>query len=404
MNQFAHLMLDENLLDALEHMGIQTPTAIQQAAIPPILEGQDVLACAATGTGKTLAFALPLLQFRIDQGPITQQKSLILVPTRELAYQIQYVIHQLAASVSVKILMITGGVSPSKQRDHLAYGYDLIIATPGRLLSLISDENLALADIAHVVIDEADRMLDMGQSQDVRAVLMTISKGFQCCLFSATLAGSGVAHFAQQVLHDPQVIRLHAENEKSDKVSQLVYFADNQEHKRALLLAILQRDNCHSALVFCNKRERAEILTHWLQAQNISAQVIHGDVEQATRRQRLRKFRKGQIQVLVATDVAARGLDLTGITHVINYDMPFKGQLYIHRIGRTGRGAQSGIAISLVEHYDLKNLDRVEHHLKTRLPVGKIKGLVARSKVFKGRNKKKKSRPYVAKKHRQSPV
>jgi ATP-dependent RNA helicase SrmB len=401
---FDDLMLDDTLLQALAKLDFQTPTAIQEATIPVILEGKDVLAGAATGTGKTAAFVLPTLQQLIDEPNTSgQPKFLMLAPTRELAFQIQHVVTQLAKNIKINTAIVTGGFSQAKQAIFAQQACDIIIATPGRLLNLVSDEVIDLADIDMVIIDEADRMLDMGQGPDVLALLATISDGFQACLFSATLSGSGVEIFAEELLADAEVIQIDAANKKSDQVSQQVYFADNKDHKQALLLAIVNDESCQSAIVFCNKKERAVEVTDWLQSQNISAQVMHGDFNQATRRDKTRKFRIGQIKVMVATDVAARGLDLTNISHVINYDIPFKGDVYIHRIGRTGRAEQVGTAINLVEHHDLKNLERVEFHLKTKLPVAKIKGLEPKSKINKSKAKKKADKPrYVAKKDRVS--
>ncbi len=401
---FDDLMLDDKLLAALTSIRFTIPTEIQEATIPLILEGKDVLAGAATGTGKTAAFVLPALQQLIDEpnnGP--DPKVLILAPTRELAFQIQNVVTQLAKNTRINTVIVTGGFSQYKQAEYAQKACDIIVATPGRLLNLVSDEVIDLSDIDMVIIDEADRMLDMGQGPDVLALLATIADGFQACLFSATLAGSGVEIFAEELLHDAEVIQINAANEKSDQVSQTIYYADNKDHKQALLLSIINNPASSSVLVFCNKRERAEEVTEWLQSQNISAQVMHGDFDQAVRRDKTRKFRIGQIKVMVATDVAARGLDLTNISHVVNYDVPFKGEMYIHRIGRTGRGDQTGTAINLVEHHDLKNLERIEFHLQTKLPVAKIKGLEPKSKMNKAKSKSKKNtdKPrYVSKKNR----
>ena len=399
---FDDFFLDDRLLQALEKLGFKTPTAIQEAAIPVILEGKDILAGAATGTGKTAAFVLPLLQQLIDEPNRSQQaKILMMAPTRELAFQIQHVVKQLAKNINIEIAIITGGFSPAKQTEFLSQKCDIIIATPGRLLNLVSDEIVDLSDIDIVVIDEADRMLDMGLGPDVLSILATIANGFQACLFSATLSGSGVDIFAEELLSDAKIIQVDAANQKSDQVSQTVYFADDKTHKQALLLHILEDITCLSALVFCNKKEQAEDVAEWIQSRNISAQVMHGDFNQAIRRDKTRKFRIGQIKVMVATDVAARGLDLSNISHVINYDLPFRGDVYIHRIGRTGRAQKIGNAINLVAHHDQKNLERIEYHLEGKLPVGKFKGLEPKSvkkeaKKHKNAGKKR----YVAKKDR----
>lgn len=402
---FDDLFLDDALLNALNSLDFKIPTAVQEAAIPFILQGKDVLAGAATGTGKTAAFVLPALQLLIDTPNRDKDRFpriLILAPTRELAFQIQHVVKQLSKQLDVNTSIVTGGFSQYKQAEFLQNACDIIIATPGRLLNLVADEAIDLSDIDMVIIDEADRMLDMGQGPDVMTLLGTISNGFQACLFSATLAGSGVKIFAEEILTDAEVVQINAANEKSDQVTQLVYFADNKEHKQALLLASINEPSCTSAIVFCNKKERAEEITEWLQSKNVSAQVMHGDFNQATRLDKTRKFRIGQIKVMVATDVASRGLDLTNISHVINYDLPFRGDIYIHRIGRTGRAAQTGVAINLVEHNDKDRLDRIEYHLQYKLTVAKMKGLAAQSKTGKNKIKKKDdSKPrYVSKKDR----
>jgi len=382
--KFDDLFLDDTLLQVLETQKFKTPTAIQEAAIPVILEGRDVLAGAATGTGKTAAFVLPILQQFIDEPNHQKQaRVLILAPTRELAFQIQHVIKQFSKPLDINTVIVTGGFSPGKQADFLHQDCDIVIGTPGRLLNLVSDEILDLSDIDMVVIDEADRMLDMGLGPDVLSLLATIANGFQACLFSATLAGTGVEIFAEELLRDAEIIQIDAANTKSEQVSQTVFLADDKAHKQALLLASIKDDSCSSAIVFCNKKERAVEVTQWLQSQNISAQVM------------------GQIKVMVATDVAARGLDLNNISHVINYDMPYRGDSYIHRIGRTGRAEQLGAAINLVEHHDLKNLERIEFHLKNAIPIGKIKGLEPKSKKkAKSKGKAAKRKPYIAKKDR----
>jgi ATP-dependent RNA helicase SrmB len=398
---FTDLMLDDALIQALDTIQFKTPTAIQEAVIPHILEGKDVLAGAATGTGKTAAYVLTILQQFIDEpNDRNQARVLILTPTRELAFQVQHVIKQLAQYIDIRTAIITGGFSPAKQLE-LGQGCDIIIATPGRLLSFVAEEKLDISDLDTVIIDEADRMLDMGQGPDVATVLSTVANGFQACLFSATLAGTGVEIFAEELLRDAEVIQLDAANSKSEQVSQSVLFADDKQHKQALLRAVITSTDCVSALVFCNKKERAIETANWLQSQNISAQVMHGDFSQAIRRDKTRKFRNGQIKVMVATDVAARGLDLPSISHVINYDLPIRGDIYIHRIGRTGRGQQTGTAINLVEHHDLKHLERIEYHLKTKLPSIKIVGLEPQSKHRdKAKKKSANKKPYIAKQNR----
>jgi len=398
---FEDFMLDESLLSAIASQRYSEPTPIQQETIPLLLAGEDVLACAATGTGKTAAFVLPLLQKLLDEPNHGRlPKALILAPTRELAFQIQHVINNLGKSEAPSTAMITGGQAPTAQLAYLEQGCDIVIATPGRLLNLVENDQADLSEIEYVVIDEADRMLDMGQGPDVANVLATITTAFQTSLFSATLAGSGVELFANALLPNAARIEIDAANQYAEQVTQQVYLADNKAHKQALLSAIIQSADCQSALIFCNKKERAEEVTDYLQSQNISAQVIHGDFSQADRRERTRKFRQGKVKVLVATDVAARGLDLPQVSHVINYDVPFRGDIYIHRVGRTGRAGQTGIAVNLVEPHDQKNLQRVEHHIGKALPVLKMKGLAPKAKSNKTKTKNKDKPRYIAKKDR----
>lgn len=397
---FDDLMLDQPLLESVAKQGFTTPTPIQREAIPLLLAGEDVLACAATGSGKTLTFVLPLLQKMLDEpnkGKLA--RALILAPTRELAFQTQYVVNTLlGAIISPRVAMITGGQSPAAQIDYLHKGCDIIIATPGRMLQLIEQEQADLSEVEYVVIDEADRMLDMGQGPDVANVLAAIGTAFQTSLFSATLAGAGVDLFANALLPNAQRIEIDAANQYARQVSQTVYLADNKEHKQALLTAVINLPECQSALVFCNKKERAVEIAEYLQSQNLSAQVIHGDYSQADRRERTRKFRQGKIKVLVATDVASRGLDLPQVSHVINFDVPFRGDIYIHRVGRTGRAGQPGNAVNLVEPNDQKNLQRIEHHIGQTLPVRKMRGLASKAKRNKKKNKDKPR--YIAKKDR----
>ncbi|WP_044408704.1 DEAD/DEAH box helicase [Thiomicrospira microaerophila] len=396
---FAELELDELLLDALEQHGFHRPTPIQQATIPVMMAGQDVLAGAATGTGKTAAFVLPALQHLIDNPSQTRSpRILMLAPTRELAMQIRQVVRELSQNMSLRSLVITGGLAQDKQIEHLSQPFQILIATPGRLLNLLEQEMVDLEQLEMVIIDEADRMLDMGQGPDVHALLDAIPGDFQAGLFSATLAGTGIHTFAEKTLDQPTVIQVDAANTQSTQVQQMIYFADDRAHKEQLLLTLLQDPSCKSAIVFCNKKERAISLTEWLQAQEIIAQVLHGDFIQAKRLEKISKFKEGKIQVLVATDVAARGLDLLNITHVVNYDLPLRGDLYIHRIGRTGRAQNVGLAISLVEGHELRTLERIQYHLQAKIPVSKIKGMEARLKPSKLKEKKKPHKKKAAKK------
>ena len=379
---FEDLDLDSALLKAVNEQNFHKPTPIQEAAIPALMERLDVLAGAATGTGKTAAFVLPALQYLLDEPQrANQPRILMLAPTRELAFQIHKVIKQLSTYCEFPSIIITGGFKMSQQIENLKRPCDILVATPGRLAKIVQEDEINLSDIEMLIIDEADRMLDMGQGPTVRALLEAIPGDFQAGLFSATLAGGGVEKFAAEILDEPQVIQIDAPNQKSEQVQQMVYLANDKQHKQALLTNLLNDASCNSAIVFCNKKERALEVTEFLQSQNLSAQVLHGDFIQAVRLEKMQKFKSGKIKILVATDVASRGLDMLNITHVINYDMPYRGDNYIHRIGRTGRGQQVGIAISLVERHDLNNLERVQYHLQQKLPIEKVPGLEANFKL-----------------------
>lgn len=392
---FEALDLDPKLLSAIEEQHFHKPTPIQQQAIPEMLLSKDVLAGAATGTGKTAAFVLPALQFLLDDPrPSNKVRVLILAPTRELAIQIHKVVKQLGTYCHFESNVITGGFAADKQLAAMQTQLDILVATPGRLLNIMSKEFIDLSNIELLIIDEADRMLDMGQGPDVLALIEAIPGDFQAACFSATLAGTGLAKFAEDVLDSPTIIQVDAANQQSLQVQQLVYLANDRQHKLALLKAIIEDESCQSALVFCNKKDRAIELNDWLQSQAISSTVLHGDFIQAKRMEKTQKFKQGKVKVMVATDVAARGLDMLNITHVINYDIPFRGDTYIHRIGRTGRAQQVGIAINLVERHDIRNLQRIEYHLQQTLPHAKIAGLKPNYslKDFLSRPKKPKSK------------
>jgi len=396
---FEELDLDPKLLTAIEEQHYHKPTPIQAEAIPEMLLSKDVLAGATTGTGKTAAFVLPALQFLLDvPKPSRLPRVLILAPTRELAFQIHKVVKQLGAHCPFQSSVVTGGFASDKQLEVLQSKMDILVATPGRLLNIMSNEFIDLSDIELLIIDEADRMLDMGQGPDVLALIEAIPGDFQAACFSATLAGSGITKFAEEVLDSPTVIQVNAPNEKSEQIQQWVYLANDKPHKQALLKAILEDETCQSAIVFCNKKERAIELADWLQNEHISSTVLHGDFIQAKRLEKTQKFKQGKVKVLVATDVAARGLDILNVTHVINYDIPYRGDIYIHRIGRTGRAQQVGIAINLVERHDLTNLQRIEYHLQQSLPVSKIKGLEPNFKLKDALKKPKKKKKKTSQK------
>lgn len=393
---FEELDLDPALLAAIEEQHFHKPTPVQAEVIPEFVLRRDVLAGAATGTGKTAAFVLPMLQVLLDNpAPSRFPRVMILAPTRELAFQIHKVVKQLGTHCEFRSNIVTGGFASDKQLENLTGPLDILVATPGRLLNIMSKEFIDLSHIGMVIIDEADRMLDMGQGPDVMALLEAIPTDFQAACFSATLGGSGVERFAEEILDDPAIIQIDAPNQQSQQVQQVLYYADSREHKRALLMNLLEDESCQSALVFCNKKERAIDLKAWLLEQGVAADALHGDMIQAKRLEITKKFTQGKTKVLVATDVAARGLDMLNITHVINYDIPHRGDTYIHRIGRTGRGQNVGIAISLVEVHDLKHLERIQYHMQAKIPVSKISGLEPKHNT--GKPKKAAKKPHKKK-------
>jgi ATP-dependent RNA helicase SrmB len=405
---FEELELDPELLNAIAEQHYNKPTPIQEQAIPHLLMRKDVLAGAATGTGKTAAFVLPALQLLLDTLTPKQRhhnprhhnpRILILSPTRELAFQTHKVVKQLATHTPFVSQIITGGFSAEQQLEKLQQPIDILVATPGRLLNIMSQEFIDLSNIELVIIDEADRMLDMGQGPDVNALLEAIPADFQAACFSATLAGSNIKRFAENILDNPELIQVDAPNQQSANVQQQIIFADDKKHKLALLKNLLEDETCLSAIVFCNKKDKAIELDQWLQQQKISSTVLHGDLVQAKRLAKTKSFMAKKIKVLVATDVAARGLDMLNITHVINYDLPYRGDIYIHRIGRTGRGQQAGIAYSLVESHEIPQLSRIQYHMQAKIPISKIKGMEAKTKVGKAvKAHKKPHKKKIAKK------
>ena len=373
---FEDLHLDPELISALDHIGFKKPTPIQEAAIPLMLERRDLLAGAATGTGKTAAFVLPALQFLLDEPkPSKHPRILILSPTRELAFQTHKVIKQLGHYCDVPSMIVTGGFNYSEQEQKMNAPCDILTATPGRLSKLMAEEAVNLSYVEMVIIDEADRMLDMGQGPTVLGLLEAIPGDFQAGLFSATLSGTGVRKFAEDILDEPDEVQISPPNQQSEQVQQYVYLANDKAHKQQLLLNLIQDGSCHSAVVFCNKKEKAVEVSEWLREQEMQAEVLHGDFIQAVRLEKMNKFKHNKVKVLVATDVAARGLDITHVTHVINYDVPLRGDIYIHRIGRTGRGHNMGIAATLVERHEIPHLQRIEYHLGQKLKPTKIAGL-----------------------------
>ncbi len=368
--KFSELHVTPSILRALEKEQYLAPTPIQEQAIPPILQGRDLLGCAQTGTGKTAAFAVPTLQrLSAHETPAGRRdiRSLILTPTRELALQIYESFCTYGQFTGLRACVIFGGVSQVPQEDALKAGVDILVATPGRLVDLM---NQGLVDLNHVQIltlDEADRMLDMGFIHDVKKIIAKTPTARQTLLFSATMPPEIVA-MSRAILSNPVHVAIQPESPTIDAIEQSVYFVDKQ-NKRLLLLHLLEDPSIVSALVFTRTKHGADRVTKELVRNRIRAQAIHGDKSQNARQRALSDFKSGFTRVLVATDIAARGLDIDDLTHVINFEIPNIPETYVHRIGRTGRAGNSGISISLCDFEEKKLLKDIEKLCGRSIPV-----------------------------------
>jgi len=367
---FAKLGLTDELLQAVADQGYTLPTPVQEKAIPLILAGRDVLAGAQTGTGKTASFTLPLLQRLAantdpDQKP-RRVRALILVPTRELAAQVYESVLTYGKYLSLQVEPIVGGASVGIQTRQLRRGCDIIVATPGRLIDHIKQRNVSLANIEMLILDEADRMLDMGFMPDVKQVMALLPKQRQTLLFSATVPNA-IKALAASVLHHPVEVEVAKQNATAENVSELVY-GIGREYKRELLSYLIGSNNWKQVLVFVRTKHGADRLEKQLIEDGIRSVALHGDKTQGARNKALEYFKTGKVSVLVATDIAARGLDIEDLPHVINYDVPQVPEDYIHRIGRTGRAGSSGVAISLVCPEEAWMLIEIEKLLKRQIP------------------------------------
>ncbi|WP_076540837.1 ATP-dependent RNA helicase SrmB [Shewanella sp. UCD-KL21] len=397
---FEDFDLDPMLLDSLKAMGHLTPTTVQQQTLPMAMEQRDILAKAPTGTGKTASFLLPALQHLIDfpRRFNGQARVLVLTPTRELASQIHRYACHLATDLDLDIGIITGGVPYGPQEEQLEDNVDLLIATPGRLVEYLDKGQFEATEVEILIIDEADRMLDMGFSSVVETIAIEAQGRKQNMLFSATLEGSGVSRFAQVLLNDPVTIDVDSPRSEKAKIHQWAHLADNQAHKFALLCNILQQESVKRTIVFVKTREIVASLEGLLLKAGIPCAFLRGDMEQKKRFQALSKFSKGEVNILLATDVAARGIDIEGITHVINFDMPRSADAYVHRIGRTARAGAKGTAISLIEAHDMRIVNKIERYIEQPLKRRYIDGLRPTHKEAKVPGKKKDKVKIAAKK------
>ncbi|MFM2483279.1 ATP-dependent RNA helicase SrmB [Celerinatantimonas sp. YJH-8] len=387
---FDQLELDDELLASLEQQQITRPTTIQQEVIPVLLDGYDVLASAPTGTGKTLAFLLPAFQHLLDfprrkQGPA---RVLILTPTRELALQVAEQARLLAEQSGHHIVDITGGVNHQEHAAQFNAGCDIVVATPGRLIEYINAQVFDCQAIEWLILDEADRMLDMGFIREMRQIADELTARSHTALFSATLEGELLEQFAAEVMQNAQTIRVDPPRRERAKILELYHHCDTLDHKRAILCHYLRSDEVTRAIVFVKTRDRLDELVAYLQSQNIPSVYLRGEMTQGRRNDALERFKSGKVNVLIATDVASRGIDIADISHVFNYDMPRTADVYVHRIGRTARAGKKGCAINLVEAHEIAILGKIERYTKNPMRRRVIDSLRPQHKIPKKAPKK----------------
>lgn len=368
---FENLNINKAILKALKTKGYLNPTPIQEKSIPIILEGMDFLGCAQTGTGKTAAFAIPILQNLYNEKTMAKKpkqiKALILAPTRELAIQIGDSFTDYGRYLGLKNTVIFGGVSKMHQIRALRAGVDILIATPGRLLDLMNQNYINLNTVNYFVLDEADRMLDMGFIDDVKKIIATLPKNRQTLLFSATMPKE-ISELVDSLLVDPEKVAVDPVSSTIDTIDQEIYFVD-KKNKKFLLNHLLKNDSITSALVFSRTKRGANKITIDLEKVGVRAQAIHGNKSQTARQKALNDFKSGKTRVLVATDIAARGIDVEELSHVINFDLPNIPETYVHRIGRTGRAGLEGIALSFCDHEEKEYLKDIEKLISKSIPV-----------------------------------
>ena len=403
---FKNLGLSDELLNTIQKEGYSEATPVQERAIPLIIKGMDILAGAQTGTGKTAAFALPILN-RLQQYKSKKRRirALILTPTRELAAQVNNSFRTYGIALPFKTVEIFGGVSMRPQKSKLKKGVDIVVATPGRLLDHLSQNTIDLSGVEVLVLDEADRMLDMGFKKDIEKVIKQLPEKKQNLLFSATFPKE-IQKLASRLLNSPKKIQVASENSTAEKVKQTVYPVD-QSRKRELLIHSIKENNWFQVLVFIKTKRAADKLTRQLNKQRILSDTIHGNKTQAARTKALENFKKGKVQVLVATDVAARGIDIDLLPVVINFNLPMVAEDYIHRIGRTARAGKEGEAISLVCAEEFNLLSDIERLLKFRIPREDIEGFETTQHLnttnLKPKNNQNKKSNYQGSKRRKRP-
>lgn len=368
---FENLEIIEPILKSLKEEGYTKPTPIQEKSIPHLIKGKDMLGCAQTGTGKTASFAIPVLQNiysdeKSEKGA-RKIKALILAPTRELAIQIEESFTAYGKYLNIKNLVIFGGVPQNPQTRALKQGVDVLIATPGRLIDLVNQKFIDLQNVEYFVLDEADRMLDMGMINDVKKIIAKLPKVRQNMLFSATMPKE-VSKLVDSILKNPVKVEVAPVSSTVDRIEQSVYFV-SKRNKRSLLIHILKDESIASVLVFSRTKRGANVITKELVNAGIEAQAIHGDKSQNQRQLALSNFKEGKIRVLVATDIAARGIDVDELSHVVNFDLPEVPETYVHRIGRTGRAGNDGVAIAFCCEEEKELLRYIEKLIVKKVPV-----------------------------------
>ncbi|PPS61138.1 DEAD/DEAH box helicase [Pseudomonas sp. BRM28] len=388
---FSQFALHERLLKAVAALNFVEPTPVQAAAIPLALQGRDLRVTAKTGSGKTAAFMLPVLNRLVDlKQSRVEIRALVLLPTRELAQQTLKEIERFAQFTYIKAGMITGGEDFKEQAAMLRKVPDILVGTPGRMLEHLNAGNLHLEHVQAVVLDEADRMLDMGFSEDVERLCNECANREQTLLFSATTGGAGLRDMIGKVLKDPEHLMLNTVSQLNDGTRQQIITADHNQHKEQIVQWLLANESYQKAIIFTNTRVMADRIYGHLVAKDIKAFVLHGDKDQKDRKLAIERLKQGGAKVLVATDVAARGLDVDGLDLVINFDMPRSGDEYVHRIGRTGRAGNEGLAVSLICHGDWNLMSSIERYLKQsfeRRTIKEVKGTYTGPKKVKASGK-----------------
>src|SRR5215469_11381070 len=366
---FTKLGLAPAVLDGVQAMGYTDPTPIQLRAIPLVVAGRDVIGSAQTGTGKTAAFALPILS-KLERHQPGGPRAVILEPTRELASQVETSFRDYARFMNLKITVVFGGVGYGRQTDALKAGTDIVVATPGRMLDHLEQGTVRLDKVQFLVLDEADRMLDMGFLPDVRRIVEKCPRHRHTALFSATIPPQ-IETLIQWAMHNPETVEIGARRSPAETVKHVIYPVSDLQ-KTDLLLELLKRVNYDSVIVFCRTKHGADRIAHTLKRNNHAVAVLHSNRTQREREQALRGFRDGRFEVLVATDIAARGLDIADVSHVINYDVPQHPEDYIHRIGRTGRMEATGDAFTLMVAEDVRHVNAIERFISMKIPRVKL--------------------------------